>query len=121
MLMVIILTVVGILLPIWLFQWWMYRKYGASPSVMDRLLGDEGYTARWGRKHFEDLQTRQPGEAEKRKPEPHTYIPSRTQSPPQDTTRPRVSRLEDTDQDDNEAPVPLSELLADDSKRNNSD
>jgi hypothetical protein len=119
MLMVIILTVVGILLPIWLFQWWMYRKYGASPSVMNRLLGDDGYTARWGRKHFEDLQTRQPGEAEKRKPDYSSYAPARTQ--PQDDTRPRVSRLDDSNRDDDAPPVPLSELLSDEAKRDTGD
>jgi hypothetical protein len=119
MFMVIVLSVVGILLPIWLFQWWMYRKYGASPSVMDRLLGDDGYTARWGHKHFEELQNRQPGEAEKRKPEHHTYIPSRKQPATRQDMRPRVLRLEDTDRDDDAPPVPLSELLPDDDKQRN--
>lgn len=108
--LLIILSIIGLLAPVLIFQWWMYRSYGASPSLMDRLFGDDGYTARWGRKHYNSLHKRKPGEAEKRKRE----TPQRL--PPAEDMRPRIARLDDSGRDDDAPPVRLSELLEDDSK-----
>ena len=116
--LLIILAIVGMLLPVLLFQWWLYRSYGASPSLVDRLFGEDGYTAQWGRRHYNKLQERQPGEAEKRKQKDRAYptYPSADtaqQRPPVEDMRPRIARLDDTAADDDAPPVPLSELLAD--------
>ena len=101
-----LLFFIGLAVPILLFRWVLQKYVGSDRGMIDTA---DDYGRGWGDAHWQRLNNRQPGEAEKRKPS-HDFEGARIQAAPTPLHKPEPSRLAVKD---DAKPVPLSDLLPD--------
>jgi hypothetical protein len=101
---------IGLVVPILLFRWFLQKYVGSDKGTIDTA---ESYGRGWGDAHWQRLNNRQSGEAEKSKPT-HDFEGARIQASPTPMHIPDTSRLA---VEDNSDPVPLSDLLQDEKSK----
>ena len=105
-----LLFFIGLVVPVLLFRWFLQKYVGSDRSTLDTT---EDYGRGWGDAHWQRLNNRQPGEAEKRKSS-HDFEGAQIQAAPTPQHIPDTSRLAAKDNSD---PVPLSDLLKDEQSK----
>ncbi|MDQ7024138.1 MAG: hypothetical protein Q9P01_04485 [Anaerolineae bacterium] len=102
----LLLFIIGLVAPILLFRWLLRKYVGSDEGTLDRV---EGYARGWGDAHWQQLNNRQQGEAEKPK-HSHAFEGARIRAEPSPMHMPQPSRLSVSEDAD---PIPLSDLLPD--------